>query len=175
LLYFCEIYGEQKAAIVLEDQLQGVYRLYRTFGGEDMDANRPARDYRNTFQYAAVVTTKGALMFVQLQRLLGEQKLLAAFRNYYRANLLEIAELDDLRGALIAEAPIEQRRGVARTFNRWLASRRGDEDIAKPDQELASSLGLPPKPNQQRGGDRNPLNAFARVGKFFWQQVTRIR
>jgi hypothetical protein len=175
LLYFREIYGEQKAAAVLEDQLQGVYRLYRTFGGEDMDANRPSRDYRNTFQYAAVVTTKGALMFVQLQRLLGEQKLLAAFRNYYQANLLEIAELDDLRGALIAEAPIEQRRGVARTFNRWLASRRGDEDIAKPDQELAGSLGLPPKPNQQRGGDRNPLSAFARVGKFFWQQVTRIR
>jgi hypothetical protein len=175
LLYFREIYGEQRAAAVLQDQLQGVYRLYRTFGGDDMDANRPARDYRNTFQYAAIVTTKGALMFVQLQRLLGEEKLLAAFRNYYQANLLEIAELDDLRGALIAEAAIEQRRGVARTFNRWLASKRGDEDIAKPDQELAASLGLPAKPNQQRGGDRNPLNAFARVGKFFWQQVTRIR
>jgi len=64
---------------------------------------------------------------------------------------------------------------VARTFNRWLASRRGDEDIAKPDPELATSLGLPSKPSQQRGGDRNPLNAFARVGKFFWQQMTRIR
>jgi len=175
LLYFRERYGEQRAATVLQDQLQGVYRLYRTFGGEDMDANRPSRDYRNTFQYAAVVTTKGALMFVELQRVLGEEKLLAALRNYYRANLLEIAELDDLRGALIAEAPLEQRRGVARTFNRWLASRRGDEDIAKPDQELANSLGLPAKPNQQRGSDRNPLNAFARVGKFFWQQVTRIR
>ena len=175
LLYFREIYGEQKAATVLEDQLQGVYRLYRTFGGEDMDANRPSRDYRNTFQYAAVVTTKGALLFVRLQRLLGEEKLLTAFRNYYQANLLEIAELEDLRGALIAEAPLKERRGVARAFNRWLASKRGDEDIAKPDQELASSLGLPAKPNQQRGGDRNPLNAFARVGKFFWQQVTRIR
>ena len=175
LLYFRKTYGEQKAATVLQDQLQGVYRLYRTFGGEDMDANRPSRDYRNSFQYAAVVTTKGALMFVQLQHLLGEEKLLAALRNYYRANLLEIAELDDLRGALIAEAPIEQRRAVARTFNRWLASKRGDEDIAKPDQELATSLGLPGRPNQQKGGDRNPLNAFARVGKFFWQQVTRIR
>ncbi len=175
LLYFREMYGEQKAAAVLQDQLQGVYRLYRTFGGEDMDANRPSRDYRNTFQYAAVVTTKGTLMFVELQRLLGEERLLAAFKNYYRANLLEIAELDDLRGALIAEAPLEQRRGVARTFNRWLASRRGDEDIAKPDQELATSLGLPAKANQQRGGDRNPLSAFARVGKFFWQQMTRIR
>lgn len=175
LLYFREIYGEQKAATVLQDQLQGVYRLYRTFGGADMDANRPSRDYRNTFQYAAVVNTKGALMFVQLQLLLGEEKLLAAFRNYYRANLFEIADLDDLRGALIAEAPIDQRRAVARVFNRWLASKRGDEDIAGPDQQLATSLGLPAKPNQQKGGDRNPLSAFARVGKFFWQQVTRIR
>lgn len=176
LLYFRETYGEKKAAAVLEDQLQGVYRLYRTFGGEDMNADRPARDYRNTFQYAAVVTTKGALLFVQLQRLLGEEKLLAAFRNYYKTNLFQIAELDDLRGALIAEAPTAQKRGVARTFDRWLSSKRGDEDIARPDRELASSLGLPPRPNQQqRGSNGNPLNAFARVGKFFWQQVTRIR
>src|SRR6185436_10803711 len=113
---------EQKAAVLLEDQLQGVYRLYRTFGGEDMNANRPSRDYRNTFQYAAVVTTKGALMFVELRRLIGEEKLLAAVRKYYQANTLEIAELDDLRGALIAEVPLAQRRVVARTFNRWLAS-----------------------------------------------------
>lgn len=174
LLYFRETYGEQKGALVLEDQLQGVYRLYRTFGGEDMDANRPARDYRNTFQYAAVVTTKGALMFVHLQRVLGEEKLLAAFRNYYQKNLLGIAGLNDLRNAAIAEAPVEQKRAVARAFTRWLTSKHGDEDIAKPDRELASSLGLPRKPGQ-RGGDRNPLNAFARVGKFFWQQVTRIR
>lgn len=174
LLYFREIYGEQKALAILEDQLRGVYRLYRTFGGDDMNANRPSRDYRNTFQYAAVVTAKGALMFVQLQQLLGEEKLLASLRNYYQANLLEIAELDDLRGALIAEAPIEKRRAVGRMFNRWLAGRNGDEDIAKPDQELATSLGLPAKSTQQRG-DRNALSAFARVGKFFWQQMTRIR
>ncbi|MDQ6652594.1 MAG: hypothetical protein M3Y84_07600, partial [Acidobacteriota bacterium] len=175
LLYFKEVYGEKKRATVLEDQLQGVYRLYRTFGGEDMDANRPARDYRNSFQYAAVVTTKGALFFVELQRLLGDEKLLEAFRNYYQANLLEIAQLDDLRGALIAEAPIEQRRAVARTFSRWLSSKRGDEDIGKPDQELATSLGLPGRANPQRGGGRNALKPFARLGKFFWQQITRIR
>ena len=175
LLYFREVYGKQKSTAVLEDQLRGVYRLYRTFGGEDMAANRPARDYRNTFQYAAIVTTKGALMIVELERLLGEEKLLATVQKYYRANLFEIAELDDLRETFIAEAPLELRRRVARMFSRWLASRHGDEDIAKPDPELAASLGLPSKPSQQRGGDRNPLNAFARVGKFFWQQVTRIR
>ncbi len=174
LQYFREQYGELKGAAVLEDQLRGVYRVYRTLGGDDMDADRPARDYKNTFQYAAVVTSKGALMFVQLQQLLGEEKLLAALRNYYQANLFEIAGLDDLRGALIAEAPIQQRRVITRTFNRWLASKKGDEDVAKPDQELATSMGLPAK-TSQRSGDRNALNAFARLGKFFWQQMTRIR
>ena len=59
LLYFKERHGEQKAAAIQLDQLQGVYRVYRTFGGEDMNANRPARDYKNSFQYAALVTTKG--------------------------------------------------------------------------------------------------------------------
>ena len=43
LLYYREIYGEKQAATVLDDQLLGVYRVYRTFGGEDMDANRSAR------------------------------------------------------------------------------------------------------------------------------------
>jgi hypothetical protein len=175
LLYFKNLYGAQKETAMLEDQLQGVYRLYRTFGGDDMNANRPSRDYRNTFQYAAVVTTKGALMFVALERLMTDKKLLAALSKYYQSHLLEIAELDDLRNALIAEAAPEQRRAVVRTFNRWMASRRGDEDIAKPDRELADSLGLPAKPTQQRGSDRSALNAFARVGKFFWQQMTRIR
>lgn len=175
MLYYKEVHGERQADIVLEDQLLGVYRLYRTFGGEDMDANRPARDYRNSFQYAAIVSTKGALMFMELQRLLGDEKFFAALQSYYKANLFEIAELDDLRGALIAETPIEQRRTVARMFNRWLASKRGDEDIGKPDQELADSLGIPAQPSQQKKGERNALTVFARLGKFFWQQMTRIR
>lgn len=174
LMYFRERYGEQKANDIQQDQLQGVYRLYRTFGGEDMNANRPSRDYKNSFQYAAVVTTKGALMLVHLGRQLGPEKLIAALRRYYQTHLLKIASLEDLRDALIAEAPLEQKRAVARTINRWLASKRGDEDIARPDPELATSLGLPSKPNQQRG-DGNALGAFARVGKFFWQQMTRIR
>jgi hypothetical protein len=175
LLYYRSTYGEEKATEVLNDQVKGVYRLYRTFGGDDMDANRPTRDYRNTFQYAAIVTAKGALMFVELQKALGDDKLFAALRNYYKANLYEIAELEDLRGALVAEAPIEQRRMIGRTFTRWLASRRGDEDIAPPDHELAASLGLPPKQGTQRSNDKNAFGALAKVGKFFWQQMTRIR
>jgi len=175
LLYYRDTYGEEKAKAVLDDQVKGVYRLYRTFGGDDMDANRPSRDYRNTFQYAAIVTAKGALMFAELQRTLGDDKIFAAMRNYYQANLFEIAQLEDLRSALVAEAPIEQRRLIGRTFTRWLASRRGDEDIAPPDQELAATLGVSSKQGTQRSNDKNAFGALAKVGKFFWQQMTRIR
>ena len=175
LVYYKSTYGDEKAKAVLDDQVRGVYRLYRTFGGDDMESNRPSRDYRNTFQYAAIVTSKGALMFVELQQSLGDEKIFAALRNYYRANLFEIAQLEDLRSALVAEAPIEQRRMVGRTFTRWLTSRRGDEDIAPPDQELANSLGIPSKQNPAKTSDKNAFTGLARVGKFFWQQMTRIR
>jgi len=59
LLYFREVYGEQKAALIARTKLQGVYRLYRTFGGETWMQTGPSRDYRNTFQYAAVFPLKG--------------------------------------------------------------------------------------------------------------------
>jgi len=175
LLYYKSTYGQEKATAVLDDQVRGVYRLYRTFGGDDMDANRPSRDYRNTFQYAAIVTAKGALMFVDLQRSLGDEKIFAALRNYYQANLYEIAQMEDLRIALVAEAPVEQRRMIGRTFTRWLTAKRGDEDIAPPDAELAATLGIPSKQAPQRSGDKNAFGALAKVGKFFWQQMTRIR
>ncbi len=168
LLYYKSTYGEEKAAAVLDDQVRGVYRLYRTFGGDDMDANRPSRDYRNTFQYAAIVTAKGALMFVELQGTLGEEKIFAALRNYYQANLFEIAQLEDLRSALVAEAPIEQRRMIGRTFTRWLTSKRGDEDIAPPDQELAATLGIAPPTNAAQSQEiRTRLRRWLELGSSF--------
>ncbi|HEX8650394.1 MAG TPA: M1 family metallopeptidase [Pyrinomonadaceae bacterium] len=172
LLYYDATYDEARAQLALDDQLRGVYKVYRTFGGEDMEATRSAREYRNFFQYSAIVSAKGALMFEALRRLMGEEKFFAALKSYYKANMFEVAELDDLRGAFIAEAPLAQRRAVARTFNRWLASKRGDEDITPPDPMLAAALGIPLPPNQTKGGDGN---AFTRLGKFFWQQMTRLR
>jgi hypothetical protein len=173
LLYYGEIYGAKRAAAVMEDQLRGVYRMYRTFGSEDMTADHPSRDYRDSYQYAAIVMAKGALMFAELRQLLGDERFFAALPSYYQANSMEIADMDDLRGAFIAETPIEQRRMVARTFSRWVSSKRGDEDIGPPDKQLAASLGLPSKPETQKG-DLHAFTVFGRLGKFFWQQMTRI-
>lgn len=174
LLYYREAHGDEQAAVALDEQLRGVYKLYRTFGGEDMEASRAAREFRNSFQYAAIVTSKGALLFEALRKLLGDETFLAALGSYYQTNQLEIADLNDLRGAFVAGAPAEQRRTVTRTFDRWLSSKRGDEDIAPPDAQLGAELGLPARVGNAKG-DKRVFAAFAKVGKFFWQQMTRIR
>jgi len=174
LLYYREAHGEQAASAALDEQLRGVYKLYRTFGGEDMEANHAAREYRNSFQYAAIVESKGALMFEALRKLLGDEKFFAALRDYYEGNSLQLADMDDLRGAFLAAATSEQRRAVSRTFNRWLSSKRGDEDIGPPDTKLAADLGLP-APAGIPKGDKNVFTPFSKLGKFFWQQMTRIR
>ncbi|MGH9942741.1 MAG: M1 family aminopeptidase, partial [Pyrinomonadaceae bacterium] len=171
LLYYEETHGPERTRAAREDQLRGVYEIYRTFGGEDLAADRPAREYRNSFQYAAVVFAKGALMFNELRGLLGEEKFFTALRRYAEANRFEIARLDDLRGAFVAEAPLNQRRVVTRIFDRWLSERHGDEDIAPPNPQLASALGLP---IADSAGPKD-RNAFSRLGRFFWRQMTRIR
>lgn len=173
LLYYRETHTEDQTANALDEQLRGVYKMYRTFGGDDMEATRPARDYRNSFQYAAIVSSKGALMFEALRKLLGDEKFFAAVRAYYVANSLEVADMDDLRGAFVAEAPVEQRRAVNRTFDRWLSGKRGDEDIGPPDPALAQELGLPIRTSGK--DDKTVLTGFAKVGRFFWQQMTKIR
>jgi hypothetical protein len=170
LIYYRETYGPERATQARDDQLRGVYEVYRTFGGDDMAADRAAREYRNSFQYAAIVTAKGALLFEALEKLLGSERVFTALRRYGEANRFEIAELDDLRGAFIAEAPIAQRRAVTRTFDRWLTEKHGDEDIAPPNPQLADALGVTTEPAGPK--DRN---AFSRLGRFFWRQMTRIR
>jgi hypothetical protein len=170
LVYYREAYGAERAASASDDQLRGVYEIYRTFGGEDLPADRAARDYRNSFQYAAIVDSKGALMFDALEKLMGAERVFTALRRYYEANRLEIAEANDLVGAFIAEAPLTERRGVARTFDRWLSERHGDEDVAPPNPQLAAALGMSVEQATREGGNR-----FSRLGKFFWRQMTRIR
>lgn len=174
LAYYQETHGEARAAAALDDQLRGVYRIYRTFGGEDLTAVRAAREYRNFFQYAAIVTSKGALMFAALRRQMGDEKFFAALGDYYAENRFEIAELNDLRDAFFAKAAPVEKRQRARTFSRWLAEKHGDEDIAPPDPRLAESLGV--NTGAAKSGDQQQQrNKFARLGKFFWQQMTRIR
>lgn len=170
LLYYQEARGPEHAKEAEDEQLRGVYQVYRTFGGEDMPADRPAREYRNSFQYAAVVGAKGALLFNALRLLVGEDRFFKSLRLYHETNRLRVADTDDLRDEFYASADVYQRRVITRTFTRWLSERHGDEDIAPPDPQLAAALGL----NVESSAAPN-RNALSRLGRFFWRQMTRIR
>jgi len=122
------------------------------------------------FQYSAIVGSKGALMFEALRKLLGYERFFAALRDYYSANLLEVADMDDLRGAFIAGAPVEQRARQS-YFDRWLSSKRGDEDIGPPDPKLAAELGLPARQNQREAAT---FHRLCQSGEFLWQQMSEF-
>ena len=196
LEYFRARHGSARAAQVLEDQLRGIYAVYRTFGGDDREADRQAIDYRNSFQYAAIVGGKGALLIEALRRQLGDERTIAALRDYYTDFAARIAQPEDLRERFARRATTaEERRQIMRLFDRWLSERRGDEDIAPPNAELVDALGLSaltPKTDAKNAGDAKPQNGngvagkiqapgvagargVARFGRFFWKQMTRIR
>lgn len=170
--YFRERYGTERATQISDDQLRGVYAVYRAFGGEDMAAGHPSRDFRNSFQYAAIVSSKGALMLEALRAQLGDEKFFSALKNYYASNANTNAELEDLQQAFTDSAPT-RKRDIARTFDRWTNEKHGDEDIAPPSAQLAAALDGLNNPNEQTASKER--NAFARLGKFFWRQMTRIR
>ncbi|MCP9496768.1 MAG: hypothetical protein MSG64_20215 [Pyrinomonadaceae bacterium MAG19_C2-C3] len=192
LTYYRVRYGEERARLALEDQLRGVYVIYRTVGGEDAPADREAADYRNTFQFAALVSGKGALMLEALRTKMGDVAFYRALANFYETMRFKLAGLDDLRAVFAAETAPEatfNRRLVARHFNRWLSERHGDEDIAPPNTQLAATFGVNPTqttnantprttaPQTTTTDERTPAarNRFARLGIFFWKQMTRIR
>jgi hypothetical protein len=143
LHYYRTRHGAARADQAIEDQLRGVYTVYRTFGGDDMPANRAARDYRNSFQFAAIISAKGALLCEALRTQLGDLRFMRAVRSYYEKHELGIAAMEDLRASFAQQATTnEERRAIARTFTRWLDERRGDQDIAPPSTQLAEALGI---------------------------------
>ena len=170
ILFYRDARGEARARAALEDQLRGVYQVYRSFGGADAAADRPAREYHNSFQYAALVSSKGALMLETVRQLIGERRFLRALQRFYETNRLRTVRLEDLRRAFADETEAQRRRAVARVFTRWLSERHGDEDIAPPNPQLASALGI--SRTSDAAKDRN---AFTRLGRFFWRQMTKVR
>ncbi len=127
-------YGKPLGEIVLKQQLQGTYQAYRMLGGVDLEADKPAKDFRNPLQFTAIVQAKSALLFAALRTELGDQKFFEALKAYFATNRFRIVTMDQLRGAFLNVA--NDQRTVRMLFQRWLKEKRGDEDIGAPDLTL---------------------------------------
>jgi aminopeptidase N len=124
-------YGPALGKLIIEQQLQGTYHLYRMFGGSDVEVEKQTKDFRSALQYSAIVQAKGALWLAALRQELGDRKFFNALRAYYSAYQFQIVPPDYLRFALLAEA--EDPRAVRAIYQRWLREKHGDEDIGLPD------------------------------------------
>lgn len=135
--YFHEVaYGKPLGEIVIKQQLNGTYQAYRMLGGIDQEVDKPAKDFRSTLQFTAIVQAKGALLFAALRRELGDEKFFQALKSYYSMQRFRIAMPEQLRGAFLNVA--DDQRAVRALFQRWLKEKHGDEDIGAPDLTLMS-------------------------------------
>jgi hypothetical protein len=135
--YYHEVlYGKPLGEIILKQQLNGTYQAYRMLGGADQEVDKPAKDFRNTLQFTAIVEAKGGLLFAALRRELGDEKFFAALKSYYSTYRFRIATQELLRGTFLTVA--EDPRAVRVIFQRWLREKHGDEDIGAPDLTLLS-------------------------------------
>ncbi|MDX2030804.1 MAG: M1 family aminopeptidase [Blastocatellia bacterium] len=147
-------YGKDLGNLVLDQQLKGVYQVYRMLGGPDMEVDRPLRDFRNPLQYTAIVQAKGALLFAALRRELGDTKFFGALRQYFAKFRYQQPTVENMRILFSMEA--EDPRVVRGLFQRWLKEKRGDEDIG------ASDLGQAPPPVSKI---RALGRVFVKIGK----------
>lgn len=135
--YYHEIaYSKAFGERIAKQQLNGTYQAYRMLGGADLEVDKPAKDFRSTLQFSAIVQAKGALLFAALRRELGDEKFFRALKSYYAAQRFRIVTPDQMRGAFLNVA--EDPRTVRAIFQRWLREKHGDEDIGAPDLTLLS-------------------------------------
>lgn len=135
--YYHEVaYNKSFGEIIAKQQLNGTYQAYRMLGGVDLEVDKPAKDFRSTLQFTAIVQAKGALMFAALRRELGDEKFFRALKSYYSAQRFRIVTPEQLRGAFLNV--VEDQRPTRALFQRWLKEKHGDEDIGAPDLTLLS-------------------------------------
>ncbi|MGH9847639.1 MAG: M1 family aminopeptidase [Blastocatellia bacterium] len=147
--YHEAVYGPDLGDKIIDQQIRGVYQAYRMLGGPDLEAEKPAKEFRNALQYTAIVQVKSALLLVALRKELGDERFFNALRKYYAAHRFHTATPEHFRLAFFDAA--DDPRPVRALFQRWLKEKHGDEDIGAPDLTLA-----PP-----------PVSKIRRLGRVF--------
>jgi hypothetical protein len=144
-------YGAALGKLITDQQLRGAYQLYRMFGGTDLEVERPAKDFRNVMQYAAIAQAKSALTLVAVREAMGDEQFFRALQAFYAAYQFQFTPAENLRFTFLAQAP--DPRAVRNLFQRWWREKHGDEDIG-----LAESMA-----NDAASASPSKMRAFGRM------------
>jgi hypothetical protein len=128
MLYFEDRYGKATAQKMIDLHLKTNFSMGVMLGGGDRPANLPTSAYTNNLQYGAVIYGKGALFYVHLRALMGDDAFFAGLRRYYAQYKDQLAGSDDLHRIMVQEAP-QQKQAIDALYVRWIDQAHGTEDI----------------------------------------------
>lgn len=142
-LYSTEVTSGREAAQRARDvQVEINFHGHRMMGGQDGVAARPAGEFDDQFQYAALVYGKAPLFYAAVEREIGRKKLLSALQSYAGRYRFERATPEDLKRHLVTSAGAKGPR-VAALWQRWFHQARGAEDLGEPNMMKLFGLLFP--------------------------------
>lgn len=128
VVYFRWRHGESAASGVIDSQLLLPYQAMGLTGSRDIPADSPVEAFDNQEQYTAVVYSKGALFFRELEKLLGRAAFEKSLRDYYEEYAFLEATPEEMLEAF--ESNAQDPGALASLHRRWILEAHGDEDIA---------------------------------------------
>ena len=134
VFYHQAAYSVPLGELVLQRHVRGIYQAFRMLGGNDQEVERPLRELRSSLEYAAIVESKGALFYVELRQLLGDDLFFRFLRGYYEEHRQRLVTGEQWRQRV--QSAGADPRVVRQLQQRWLRERRGDEEIGTPDLTL---------------------------------------
>lgn len=145
--YYEAAYGKEIGEQAINRQLKSAYQVYRSLGGLDTEAAKPAKDFRSLLQFSAIVQAKGAMLFHALRKELGDEQFFGVLKQYSKDYRFRFASYSDLREAFLDVA--NNPNTVKALFQRYLKEKKGDEDLGKPE---TSYFGSEEKPKGKKIG-----------------------
>ena len=89
---------------------------YKNNGRGDTSMTRAVNEYANETEYSYMTYVKGALMLDDIRNTIGDGAFFAGLKNYYAQNKFQIAEPQNLIGAMEKSS----KRQLSALFNAWL-------------------------------------------------------
>jgi hypothetical protein len=131
--YMASRYGEKIGKQVAFQQLNMTYQLDRLNGGADGSLIKSAASFGTPMSYGGQIYSKGALHYIALKDLLGEELFFSVLREYVKRNRFSIVGVDAFDatlGDVLSNAGkgllLQQAKDLRR---RWLYESNGDTDI----------------------------------------------
>lgn len=132
---FEKLHGVKSAKQQEESQLELTYKVYRLTGGKDITVDRAASVFKDGMQYGAIIYSKGALLYRDLRKAMGDEQFFGFLKQYAKDNRFGFSDPQTIRKALVTFASDSSRHldaaALGALFDKWVEGTNADTDIGK--------------------------------------------